>query len=145
MDEKVAQRSRELFDSGFYCAESVLLAMAESREIESEFIPGIATGFCSGISGTCGICGAVSGAILGLNLFTGRNSPEEKVDKNYKAVRRLIGMFKEKFGSTNCEELTGYNLGTEEGLRAFRKSGQNEKCREYTGEAARMAMLLLED
>ena len=131
MDERIPQRSRELFDSGFYCAESVLLAMAESKGIKSEFIPGIATGFCGGISGTCGICGAVSGAIMGLNLFTGRNSPEETVDKNYKLVRQLIGMFKGKFGSTNCEELTGCNLGTEEGLQAFRESGQKEKCREY--------------
>ena len=145
MDDRIPQRSRELFDSGFCCAESVLLAIAEGKGIESDLIPGIATGFCGGISGTCGICGAVSGAIMGLNLFTGRSSPEEIVDKNHKAIRRLIGMFKEKFGSTNCEELTGYNLGTEEGLRAFRESGQNEKCSEYTGEAARMAMLLLED
>ena len=50
MSNETSQRSRELFDSGFYCAESVLLAIAESQGIESDLIPRIATGFCSGIA-----------------------------------------------------------------------------------------------
>ena len=48
MDCTVAQRSEELFQSGWYCAESVLLAIAEAHGIESEIIPKIATAFCSG-------------------------------------------------------------------------------------------------
>jgi len=52
MTEKTAQRSGELFDSGFWCAESVLLAVAESKGIKSDIIPKIATGFCAGISRT---------------------------------------------------------------------------------------------
>jgi len=61
MTERVSQKSRELFDSGFYCAESVLLAIAGHKGIQSDLIPGIATGFCSGMSRTCGMCGAVTG------------------------------------------------------------------------------------
>ena len=55
MNDRVSQRSRELFDSGYYCAESVLLAIAENQGIQSDLIPKIATGFCSGISRTCGM------------------------------------------------------------------------------------------
>ncbi len=36
MDEQAAKKSRELFGSGFYCAESVLMAIAESRNIQSD-------------------------------------------------------------------------------------------------------------
>lgn len=41
--DKISQRAGEVFESGYYCAESVLLAVAESRGIESELIPRIAT------------------------------------------------------------------------------------------------------
>ena len=39
MSERAPQRSVELFKSGFFCAESVLLAIAESQGIRSDFIP----------------------------------------------------------------------------------------------------------
>ncbi|MBW8011897.1 MAG: C_GCAxxG_C_C family protein [Chloroflexi bacterium] len=95
-------RSIELFKSGMYCAESVLKVVAEANVIESDLIPAIATGFCSGIARTGGLCGAVSGGILGLGLITGRNSPGESVEKNYTQVQELIKKFEEKFGDTNC-------------------------------------------
>ena len=54
---QVAQRSEALFQQGFCCAESVLQAIAESRGIQSELIPRIATGLCGGIAKTGGVCG----------------------------------------------------------------------------------------
>ena len=144
MIDKVSGRSRELFDSGYYCAESVLLAIAEGKGIQSSLIPKIATGFCSGLSRTCSLCGAVSGAIMALNLFTGRSYPGESVEDNYAAVRKLLGMFEKKFGSTNCRRLTGCDLSTEEGQESFKANNLEEQCKRYTEEAARMAMLLIE-
>ena len=43
MGEQAPQRSRELFQSGLYCAESVLQAIAESQGIQSDLIPRIAS------------------------------------------------------------------------------------------------------
>ena len=77
MCEQAPQRSLELFRSGYFCAESVLQAIAENQDIQSDLIPKIATGFCSGISRTGGMCGAVSGGIMGIGLVAGRNSPAE--------------------------------------------------------------------
>ncbi len=76
--EKTAERSVVLFKSGYYCAESVLLAIAEEKGIQSKLIPKIATGFCSGTLRMCGQCGAVNGAILSINLLTGRNDDQNK-------------------------------------------------------------------
>ncbi|MCK5542667.1 MAG: C_GCAxxG_C_C family protein [Desulfobacterales bacterium] len=54
--------------------------MPESKNIQSELISKIATGFCGGISRTCCcICGAQSGAIMAINLFYGRSLPDEPV------------------------------------------------------------------
>jgi C_GCAxxG_C_C family probable redox protein len=69
---QVAQRSEELFRQGFCCAESVLQAVAEWRGAKSDLIPKIATGLCGGIARTGGICGAVSGGVLAINMATGR-------------------------------------------------------------------------
>lgn len=143
MNDRAIERSGELFDSGFYCAESVLQAIAESKGIQSELIPKIATGFCSGMSRTSRTCGAVSGAILALGLFFGRSSPEVPVDSCYDQVQKLIRIFEGKFGSTNCGELTGCDLGTEEGQEAFRANNVIERCREFTVEATSMALSLI--
>ncbi len=145
MNEQAAKRCRVLFNSGFYCAESVLMAVAESRGIQSELIPQIATGFCSGMARTGGQCGAVSGAIMALGLLTGRHSPTESVESNYALVRELTKQFAERFGSTNCRALVGCDLDTPEGQRAFRANRLIERCYDYAEGATRMAMSLLEE
>ncbi|HUU40074.1 MAG TPA: C-GCAxxG-C-C family protein [Desulfatiglandales bacterium] len=122
-----------------------MLSVAESKDIQSELIPKISTGFCGGIARTCGMCGAVSGAIMAINVFLGRNLPAEPVDKSYMAVKKLINMFEGKFGSTNCKQLTGCDLGTEEGQRTFKLNNIIEKCRNYVEEATRIAMSIIEE
>ncbi len=143
MNNDIAKRSREHFESGFYCAESVLLAVAESRGIKSDLIPKMATGFCSGLSRTCGICGALSGAIMALNMVHGRSKPDDSVDELYSRVQKLIDTFEGKFGSTNCKELTGCDLGTKQGQEAFYAKNIKEKCFNYTEEAARMVVSII--
>jgi C_GCAxxG_C_C family probable redox protein len=118
------------------------LAVAESQGIESDLLPKIATGFCSGLARTGGLCGALGGAIMGLNLMTGRNDPGASTEENYALVNELIDQFIEKFGSTNCKELTGVHLGAPEGLTEFREKNQIEHCLNYAEEATRMVLSL---
>ena len=142
---QVAQRSEELFQRGFCCAESVLLAIAESRGIQSELIPKIATGLCGGIAKTGGICGAVSGGVLAINMLAGRNSAAQSPEANVWLVRAFLSEYETKFGTTNCEQLIGYRLDTPEGQRFFKENKLREKkCRMFTKEAAGMAIGILE-
>jgi C_GCAxxG_C_C family probable redox protein len=140
---QTSQRSMDLFESGFYCAESVLLALAEANGVQSDLIPRIATGFCSGMARTCGTCGAVTGAIISLNLATGRSSPAESVDRNYALVQRLIRAFEQEFGSTNCADLIGCDVGSAEGQEFYAENNLVGRCKHYTGEAVRIALSLL--
>ena len=144
MIDQIAQQSVEHFKSGYFCAESVLLAVSEHYGIKSNFIPSIATGFCSGTSRTSGLCGAVAGGILSINLFSGRRSPKESVEENYKYVREFIQIFQEEFGTTNCAELIDCDLGTKEGQKKFRTENLKEECYRFTQEATRMAMTIIE-
>jgi C_GCAxxG_C_C family probable redox protein len=145
MGEQASQRSLELFRSGFFCAESVLLAIAESQGIQSDLIPRIATGFCSGISRTGGMCGAVSGAIMGINLVVGRNSPAESIEVSYTLTQKLISHFEEQYGSVYCHQLIGCDLATEAGQRYFMEKNLMEHCLQYAEDATGMAVSLIAD
>jgi C_GCAxxG_C_C family probable redox protein len=119
--------------------------VAESKNIQSELIPKIATGFCGGIARTSGLCGAVSGAVMAISIFYGRSLPDEPIDKSYIPVQNLIEMFENKFGSTNCKQLTGCDLRTEEGRKQFYSTNMIEQCKIYTEEATRIAMSIIEE
>lgn len=136
-------RARGLFDDGFYCAESVLKAVAEAYDIRSQIVPAVATGFCSGQSRTCGQCGAVSGAILCIGMLTGRSSPSEEVDETYETVRAFLSEFERRFHSINCKELTDCDLSTQAGRDRFLTSGLRDRCMDYTEEATRIVLGLL--
>ncbi len=143
MKEQAARRSVELFRSGFFCAESVLQAIAESRGIHSELIPRIATGFCSGLSRTGGQCGAVSGAIMGIGLVTGRDLPGESLELTYALTQRMIHLFEEECGSANCRQLLGCDLLMEAGQRYFLENNLMERCYQYAETAAKIAVSLI--
>jgi C_GCAxxG_C_C family probable redox protein len=138
MSEQASQRSVELFKSGYFCAESVLLAIAENQGIHSDL-----TGFCSGISRTCSICGAVSGAIMGINLVAGRSKPSESNEYCYTLNQKMINLFEKQYGSINCFRLIGCDLATEEGQHFFMENHLMEHCLQYAEGATSMAMLLI--
>ena len=123
----------------------MLLGVAEAKGVTSELIPRIATGFCGGIARTCGMCGALSGAILSINMCSGRNTTEDLREENYAMVSQLVRDFGRAFGSTNCHDLTGCDFTTEEGRRRFLDDDIFGRCRNFTEEATRMAMAILEE
>jgi C_GCAxxG_C_C family probable redox protein len=122
-----AERSTALFGSGFYCAESVLLAIAESQGLSDPAVPKIATGFCGRVSRSSGMCGALAGGIMAIGLLTGRSAPDESRDRCYALSHNLVGRFRERYGTTQCTELLGCDLSTAEGSRDFRDRGLIEK------------------
>ena len=140
----VAARSRELFHSGYFCAESVLMAVAEHQGIESPLIPRIATGFCGGMSRTSGLCGALTGGIMGLNIVFGRDSAEGSRDRNYAVVAQYIKDFEKQFGSVHCSDLLGCDLSTAEGERTFKDKNLLAFCARITEEATSLVMRLIE-
>jgi C_GCAxxG_C_C family probable redox protein len=119
--------------------------VCEDRGITSELVPRIATGFCGGMARAAEMCGAVSGAIMALNVVLGRDDPDGPRDADYAAVRKLLGSFAASFGSTNCRELLGCDLGTPEGQVFYKGSDLSRQCRRYTEEAARMVAALLDE
>ncbi len=122
----------------------MLQAVAEHKGIENELIPRIATGFCSGMARTGGMCGAVSGGIMAIGLYLGRTSPTDNLDPCYQAVHIFLENFTAQFNALSCLELTGVHLGTAEGQAAFREKGKINDCTNYVGEVARLVVEIVD-
>jgi C_GCAxxG_C_C family probable redox protein len=141
----VRRSAEDSFASGLYCAESVVLALADAQGIESELLPKVATAFCSGMGRTCGTCGALTGAIMGVSLALGRSEASEPVQPSYTATERLIREFEKEFGTRDCHVLLGCDLATPEGQAMFREKKLGQQCAKYTGKAAEIAARILEE
>jgi len=138
--EKTVKKSISYFDSGYGCAESVLKSIAEHKGIDSVLIPRIASGFCGGVANNGGMCGAVLGGIMALNIIYGRDKPEDDKTVNYQKVQQFIKDFESKFGSTSCPGLIDCDLSSEKGKQKFSDLNLHQKCADFTGEATRMVL-----
>lgn len=123
----------------------MLLALAEQQGIQSDAIPRIATGFCGGLSRTGNLCGAVSGAVMGLGLAFGRRTPQDSREQAFGAVQTFLTRFETHFGSLTCLGLTGCYLGTPEGWEKFRQIRDTIDCPGFVTEATRIAAELIQD
>jgi C_GCAxxG_C_C family probable redox protein len=142
----VRKSAEDSFSSGLYCAESVILAIARAKGEDSELLPRLATALCSGMSRSCGPCGALTGALLGVGLVLGRSTPDGSVEPAYTAARQVIREFEQEFGSRDCHALLGgIDLNTLEGQTLFTQQNLGERCCQITGKAAEIAARIIFD
>jgi len=121
--------ARKLFDSGFNCAESVLLAVSRKKFPQNtSVIPKIATGFGGGIARNGDVCGALGGGVMAIGLALGRSSPEEPRDPCYVAVDQFYSEFVKEFGTCKCHELTGIDLKTDKGREEYQNRIHTALC-----------------
>ncbi|MEJ2757741.1 MAG: C-GCAxxG-C-C family protein [Anaerolineales bacterium] len=143
--EETAELAAKNWKAGYYCAESVLAAVATSQGIESELIPKIASAFCSGLAQTNGPCGAMTGGVMGLSLCEGRMDARDGREKLYQKTQRLVDSFSGQFGDTYCTKLLQLQLGTREASQEYAARNLSVQCEDYVREAARMAVELIQE
>jgi C_GCAxxG_C_C family probable redox protein len=143
----VGRRARALFDAApnLLCAESVFQAVAEGLGVDSPLAPRAATGFCSGLARTDGLCGAFSGGVLGLGLALGRDSGRDDLDAPYEAVQAYREFFLSRFGHVACTAICGCRLDTDEGRKAFGPSGAKARCLDVVEQAAAQVVRILRE
>ena len=129
MEDNLAEKAVSFFKAGFICSESVLMAMQDYLGLERN--PSIATGFGGGIGRKGSVCGAVTGAILAINLKYGRRKLEENdiKEKTFSKALEFYNKFEEKMGSAICYDIIECDLTTEEGQKKFKNNNLlEEKC-----------------
>ena len=124
----------------------MLLAVAENHNVQSDIVPGIASGFCGGMARTDGLCGALVGGIMALGILYGRKSSDDSPKKIYALTERLVRDFETQLGSRNCSEILGCNISTREGDAVFKASNlMKTVCLDATVQATDLVMRVIEN
>jgi C_GCAxxG_C_C family probable redox protein len=140
---EVRRLTEEAYESGLDCAEAVVSALAKAQGIDSDLVQRMATPFCAGMARTCGPCGALTGAVMGLGMSLGRTHERQPVLPAYAATQELVRTFEKDFGSRNCNELLGCGNGTPEGPAEVDEQELYKRCERFTIRAAEIAAVLL--
>lgn len=100
---EIANNSHE---KGYNCCQSVLSAFTDRFDIPAEAVLRAGAGFGSG-AGTGELCGAITGAIMALDLIRGGDmSDPVPAKRRAGASARLVQeRFVERFGAVRCREL----------------------------------------
>lgn len=145
--EETVKHAEQFVQAGFLCSEAVLQALSQALDVKSNIIPKIATGFGAGISRLGEVCGAVSGAIMGLGLRFGRNTVQETPENTtpYEYGATMANLFIARFGHLRCRDLIGLNLAIESDRRAYQELKLWEtRCRDIVRISTGLAYDLLE-
>ena len=116
MNESKACQAVECFKSGFNCAQSVFSTYCEELGLDRTTGLRLSCGLGAGMGRLQETCGAVSGAYLLISLKYGMTSPDALPDKEatYAMVRHFAELFKERHQTTDCFELLGVNMLTDD-------------------------------
>ena len=144
MKKSVGEMAQTYFREGYSCAEAVLKSVAEAKGIDSPLIPKIATAFGSGLAGTDGACGALSGGYLALSMCKGRDTLADDRSTLYADIAKLKAMFQGSFSSTECTTLLGFSLSSPNAGEKFQAGNCKEgKCIYFVERVADEVMNML--
>ena len=105
--EYYAERAKGLFTDGYNCAQAVLCAFDDVTHLPMETAAKIASGFGGGIGRMREVCGAVSGAVMVLDMVGGYDDPKASTEKtsHYARIQEFARRYREETGSIICREL----------------------------------------
>lgn len=125
---RAIETARRLFldDANVYgCAETVFVTLKDAYHLSDSADSSAAMALNGGVAYSGGPCGAISGAAMAIGLLaTQRISDHGEAKRAARRITaRLLDGFSEEFGSTDCRDLIGMDLRTDDGHRAFIESG----------------------
>lgn len=134
------EKAKALFLDGYNCAQAVFGAFCEDFGLDLDTAMKLSSGFGGGIGRLREVCGAVSGAVMVLNMKYGYTSPTDNEAKmlHYKRVQDIAGRFSAENGSIICRELLGLSEKKSEPTPEVRTSEYYKKrpCKELVEMAA---------
>ena len=141
MDVK-EQKARELFKSGYNCAQATFCAFCDELGIDFETALKLSSSFGGGMGRLREVCGAVSAMfmIAGLKQGYTSNNDDEAKEKHYRLIQELAQKFKSKHGSIICRELLNLPPGADSPTPSKRTEQyyQERPCENFIGNAAKI-------
>jgi C_GCAxxG_C_C family probable redox protein len=142
--EIFVSNAQDLFDEGYACSQSVLLAFADHFDLDKTTAKRISSTFGGGMGRLRETCGAVTGGFMVLGLAFGNEKPndmETKLD-SYKKVRELNKLVVDIHGTSNCRQLLIKHASEQQV-----KDRKHHKliCRQVVGDATGLVFEILRE
>lgn len=104
-----SSKAKELFKSGYNCAQAVFLAFSDITGMDEKTAAMLSSSFGGGMGRMREVCGAVSGMFMIAGMLYGYDDPKARVEKkeHYELIQYLAEEFKKETGSIICRELLG--------------------------------------
>ncbi|MFO7942150.1 MAG: C-GCAxxG-C-C family protein [Bacillota bacterium] len=136
--------ARDVFLSGEYnCAESVLAGVIG----EIDACNSLAAGFGGGIGGSGDVCGALTGAVMGMGARAQLRSYDTRRGGDFKRmVGELLALFEGEHGARDCNRLIPVEdmfCEADERKTYFSSPERKMKCAEFVTTAERLALSVL--
>lgn len=124
-----AKRAGELFEEGYNCSQSVVLAFADKLCLDQKTLAKISASFGGGMGRLREVCGTVTGMFVIAGILYGYESPEDYEGKkeHYARVQLLAEEFKLQSGSIICRDLLGLGAGKDSPIPEKRTKEYYEK------------------
>ncbi|MBE6587469.1 MAG: C_GCAxxG_C_C family protein [Ruminococcaceae bacterium] len=136
------QKARELFHSGYNCAQAVVLAFSDVTGLDEKTATLLSSSFGGGMGRLREVCGAVSGAFMVAGLLFGYSdtTDHEAKKEHYALIQRIAREFKEQNGSYICRELLDLPHGPSDPEPEKRTEAyyHRRSCEDYVAIAARV-------
>ena len=131
---------RARFAAGSQCAQCTLEPWADALGYDAEELHRMASCFGGGMY-RGDTCGAVSGALMALGLACG-----DEIATAEQKTAEFQAAFTERFGSTICREILGFDLSRPGEPEKARESGNmSERCPNFVRGASEILQDMLKD
>lgn len=140
------------------CSQCVLGAIKSSVGNISDEVFKAGTGLAAGLSGNGGACGALTGGIMSISSYCGREfsdlpDPNGIRFKTFKIARKLADRFVEEYGSVDCKDIQtklmgrSFDIVKDPGSRdlLIAAGGHDTICTEVCGKAAAWVIEILDE
>ena len=117
------EKAVERFKGGLKCSQAIVATYCSALGLEEEIGVKVAAAFGGGMGHTGKTCGAITGAMMVIGLHCSKEgcSTAQAKARSYTLASELMKTFQTRHVYTNCKDLVGQDLSTDEGMRTARE------------------------
>ncbi|MCI5142414.1 MAG: C_GCAxxG_C_C family protein [Candidatus Electrothrix sp. ATG1] len=137
------EEALQLFQQGYACSQSILIAFAEQVGLDRKTAKKISSAFGGGMGRLRKTCGVLTGSFMVLGMKYGNTVPNDMEAKlyTYQLVQEVTKRFKEKYGETACRELLLKHVSEKE---ITKREHHRKICDAFVRDGARILAEILE-
>jgi C_GCAxxG_C_C family probable redox protein len=138
------ERTVDLFASGLNCSQAILTVFGEPYGLEAGMAAKLGRPLGGGMGHLAMTCSALTAAALVLGMAKDGQDEGEARKASHSSVRDLFRRFAALHGTTECKELLGADMSTEEGLKKVQEEKLIRKvCPAFVRDASSILERLL--